>query len=244
MENQARIKKIFDEPEWYLNRTAYNITLRSEIVLEFLGDRRFDSILDIGCGDGSLSRKLLNKNNRLTLLDQSVAMLDIARSRVPAEFASQVRTINGDCTRSELEPGGFDLILCIGVLAYIPDRREFISKIRSFLKPGGTLLIECTDSAHIVSGLVRSYQSLLNLVKPSKASTIIGSSKSVTGICEDLGFRRVSSFRYSLPLPVINKMMSQKSSYNAIRSIYGSARKNSLGWLGNECLYHYELPAR
>jgi 2-polyprenyl-3-methyl-5-hydroxy-6-metoxy-1,4-benzoquinol methylase len=245
-DNATNIKAAFEQPQWYLQRTAFNIGLRAETIAEFLNGASHESILDIGCGDGSLSLQLLDASNRVTFLDQSEAMLDIVRSRVPAKFSSQIRTLNTGFMEASLGANSFDLIICVGVLAYIQiqDRRDFINKIKGLLKPGGTLILECTDGPHLVSRIGRGYASLVRILKPSKMRTIVGASAKVLSICRELGFELQGSYRYSLPLPGISKFMSQKTSYNAIRTIYRTARTNRLSWLGNECLYHFKLPAK
>ena len=243
-DNVTCIKEAFEQPQWYLRRTAFNIGLRAETVAEFLNGTCYDSILDIGCGDGSLSLQLLNSSSHVTFLDQSQAMLNIVRSRVPIKFSSQINTLNAGFMEARLEPESFDLIICVGVLAYIQiqDRRDFINKIKSLLKPGGALILECTDGPHLVSRIGRVYASLVRILRPSKMRTIVGSSAKVLSICRELEFEIQGSYRYSLPLPGISKFISQKASYNAIRTIYGAAGTNRLSWLGNECLYHLKLP--
>ncbi|HMD55332.1 MAG TPA: class I SAM-dependent methyltransferase [Phycisphaerae bacterium] len=244
IDNVTHIKEAFEQPGWYLQRTAYNITLRTETVAEFLNGIRCDSILDIGCGDGSLSLHLLNEDNHVTFLDQSQTMLGIVRSRVPAQLSTQINTLNSGFMEAKLVPDSFDLIICVGVLAYIQvqDRRDFINKIKSLLKPGGLLILECTDGPHIISRIGRGYASLVKILKPSKMRTIVGSSSKVLEICRELGFELQGTFRYSLPLPIISKLMSQKTSYDAIRRIYGSAKTNHRPSLGNECLYYFRIP--
>jgi ubiquinone/menaquinone biosynthesis C-methylase UbiE len=67
-----------------------------ETVDRVVQGKQYSEILDIGCGDGSISVPLLNSNCRLTLLDVSPGMLSIARSRVPEELSSRVKFVNQD----------------------------------------------------------------------------------------------------------------------------------------------------
>jgi 2-polyprenyl-3-methyl-5-hydroxy-6-metoxy-1,4-benzoquinol methylase len=240
-DNNRLIKEAFEQPQWYLQGTAYNIKLRVETIVAFLGKDKFQAVLDIGCGDGSLSLPLLDANTRITFLDQSQAMLQLVRSRVPLELSSRVQTINSNFMTSQLEAQTFDLILCVGVLAYVEQRRDFIAKIKASLKPGGVLIIECTDGPHFVNRLVVAYHALRRAFRPAKMKTVVRSSAELISICEDLGFVRCASYRYSLPLPVLRKLMSQSFSYRAIRFIFGAATRNRNAWLGNECIYRFKL---
>jgi 2-polyprenyl-3-methyl-5-hydroxy-6-metoxy-1,4-benzoquinol methylase len=242
VDNASKIKQAFEQPQWYLQRTAYNIGIRAETVLEYITEMP-ESVLDIGCGDGSLSRGLLNGRNRLTLLDQSQTMLDLAHSRIPKESIGQVETVNANFTEAQLKPQSFDLILCVGVLAYIEieARPRFIERIKSLLKPGGSLIIECTDGPHFINRLVVMYRTFRYWLKPNRMRTVVGSSAQVVAICKDLGFDLAGSFRYCLPLPLMGHLMSQSASYRAIRSIFGTAAHNRNAFFGNECIYHFKL---
>ena len=74
------IKRAFEQPQWYLTKTAYNIKVRIETIKEFVNGQSPKNILDIGCGDGSLSLHLLTTDNHITLLDRSKRMMEIACS--------------------------------------------------------------------------------------------------------------------------------------------------------------------
>jgi ubiquinone/menaquinone biosynthesis C-methylase UbiE len=242
IDNASRIKQAFEQPQWYLQKTAYNITIRVETVREFVAGCP-EAVLDIGCGDGSLSRGLLNGHNRLTLLDQSQTMLGLARSRIPEGWCGRIQSVNANFMEAELERQSFDLILCVGVLAYVEveRRRDFIERIKSLLKPGGSLIIECTDGPHFISRFVVFYNTLRHWMKPNRMRTIVGSSAQVVAVCEDMGFELAGSFRYCLPLAPMRKLMSQKVSYKAVRFLFGTAIRNRNAFLGNECIYNFKL---
>src|SRR5215475_888055 len=91
-----QVKSFFEKPEGYLAGRGYNIEIRAEAVGQFVRNAKFERILDVGCGDGSMSVQLLNATKRLTLVDVSSKMLSIAQARVPEEFSGQVETFNDD----------------------------------------------------------------------------------------------------------------------------------------------------
>ncbi len=85
---------------------------------------RFTSILDVACGTGFLTQCL---RGRVTGLDQSAAMLAIARSRVP--LAGFVR---GDALRLPFRSGQFDGLVAAHFYGHLDEtaRRVFLSEAR------------------------------------------------------------------------------------------------------------------
>src|ERR1700757_3431688 len=67
------------------------------------------SILDIGCGAGNYTLKLLEclPDRDVTLIDLSRPMLDRARQRVRSATAGNVTTIQGDIRDIKLANGSF-----------------------------------------------------------------------------------------------------------------------------------------
>jgi ubiquinone/menaquinone biosynthesis C-methylase UbiE len=233
-------KEAFERPRWYLDKTAYNIRIRAETVAEFIQGVRPKAILDIGCGDGSLSVPLLSEENSLTLLDRSREMLSIAATQVPQQLMDHVRFQNDDFMDADIESGNYDLIVCVGVIAYIKDRAGFVRKLYSVLKPGGLLIIECTDSEHFVSAINRVYESIRQGLGGIGFPTVTGSSSDLLEILRKSGFILTGSFRYSLAVPALRRFASQNFCYKAIRAIYGTFANNRRARFGNECLFRLE----
>src|SRR6267143_3126338 len=149
-----QVQSFFEQPQQYLSRRAFEIQIRAETVKELVARSNEKRILDIGCGDGSISLPLLTETTRITLLDLSSSMLAIARSKVPPQVAENVETINQDFAAAQFVPQSFDVVLCIGVLAHVTDPADFIAKMVSLLKPGGCIIVECTDSQHFLTRMV------------------------------------------------------------------------------------------
>ncbi|MGO8675836.1 MAG: class I SAM-dependent methyltransferase [Limisphaerales bacterium] len=238
----AEVAAVFSKPRWYLEGRNYHVRTRTRVVGEMLGDSRFQDALDIGCGDGSISLPLLGPGARLTLLDMSEEMLVIASSRVPECFKAQVKTRQGNFLELELEPEGYDTIFCLGVLAYVDSSKPLIEKLAALLKPGGRLFIECTDSTHPVSVLIRAYGRLARPVLSSRIRTVLHSRVEVLANCAGAGLRLVGTYRYCSPPPVIRKMFSQEFHCRVIHTLFGSATRNRGWWLGNECIFNFARP--
>ena len=70
-----KVRTLFDQRAAYLDRRQLDIRLRRETVDRIVQGKQYSEILDIGCGDGSISMPLLNSSRRLTLIDISSGML-------------------------------------------------------------------------------------------------------------------------------------------------------------------------
>lgn len=232
-------KQAFQSPQWYFHMLGYHIRVRIETVTEFLNGAKFDRILDIGCGDGSISLPLLTKDNRLTLLDMSEGMLARARSRILTNQMDRVEILNGDFMNTRLDSNSYDLIVCIGVLAYIDPVRPFLEKLSYLLKPGGKLIIEWTDGYHFVSRLLRPYHKLMNVFVTPKVQLSIHRSAAIVESLRELGFEVQGSYQYCSPLPVVRRLLSQDVSYRMIRKMHGNVQCNRAAWLGEECIFHF-----
>lgn len=236
------VRSLFREPGWYLKRT-HNNRIRVETLQEFLKNESFSRMLDVGCGDGSLSLPLLTRERHLTLVDFSEAMLSVARSRVPAELAGNVEIRKEDFMAARFSQGDYDLIICVGVLAHADSPSALIKKIVSLLKPGGSLILEQTDASNVMTGITRLMEKPKYFFVPEKYERNRLSSADLRRIVAECGLDLVASFRYSLPLPGMHRLISQNGLYKMIRFAYGAYPHARLPRLGNECLFHLRLKA-
>jgi 2-polyprenyl-3-methyl-5-hydroxy-6-metoxy-1,4-benzoquinol methylase len=102
-------------------------------------------ILDIGCGIGYDSKILSNFGFKVTGIDFSKNVIDIAKSRVDdAEFR------NIDIHNSIIELGKFDGAICLETLDYIlpENMKTVIDNIASVLKSGALLLVSVLDGSN------------------------------------------------------------------------------------------------
>lgn len=104
------------------------------------------NILDIGCGAGNYTLKMLSKLSNLncTLIDLSKPMLDRAFERIRNKTTGHVEIIQGDIRDVELPEKHFDIILAGAVLHHLRDESdwEFVfGKLYHILSAGGCLMI-------------------------------------------------------------------------------------------------------
>ena len=94
------------------------------------------TVLDAGCGTGRYSTMLADRGHEVIGVDQSGAMLDIARKKLPsADFRG------GDLTALPLPGCSVDAVVCALALVHVPDVASALREFARVLRPGGRLII-------------------------------------------------------------------------------------------------------
>jgi cyclopropane fatty-acyl-phospholipid synthase-like methyltransferase len=152
----SRVKAFF-ERGFYLKSRAL-IAMRVDLTRELLGDLHGQRILDLGCGDGSLSLQYV-ASNEVTLVDVTPQMLEAAERNTPPEHRRRVRFVNAALQDfSASEP--FDVVLCVGLLAHLPSIEQGVAKVASLTVRGGRCLLQITDADRWMGRAIHRYSSL------------------------------------------------------------------------------------
>lgn len=150
----AEIRERFDKDvERFSNLdTGQLSTIDAKISLELITEAakrivpNAQQLLDIGCGAGNYSLKMLSKlpNLECTLVDLSGPMLDKALERVSNQTTKKVHVVKGDVREVPLKENHFDIILAGAVLHHLREDHDWettFKKIYGLLKPGGCFMI-------------------------------------------------------------------------------------------------------
>ncbi|MCX5335291.1 MULTISPECIES: bifunctional 2-polyprenyl-6-hydroxyphenol methylase/3-demethylubiquinol 3-O-methyltransferase UbiG [unclassified Streptomyces] len=136
MDWDAEAASFDDEPDHGLRdpevRAAWADRLRS-----WLPGRACD-ILDLGCGTGSLSLLAAEQGHRVTGVDSSPAMVDLARAKLAGRDAA---FLVGDAAMPPVGEQRFDVVLVRHVLWALPDPGRALRHWRELLRPGGRLVL-------------------------------------------------------------------------------------------------------
>jgi SAM-dependent methyltransferase len=121
-------------------RWNHNIQYQS-VVLGAVPDR-CDRALDVGCGEGQLTRALLPFAKHVVGLDVDEASIQHARVQAP----TNVDYLVGDVLSYPLLPASFDLVTSVATLHHMAAAAG-LSRMADLLRPGGVLVvIGCAQS--------------------------------------------------------------------------------------------------
>lgn len=107
-----------------------------EGVLDLLDPQPGELILDLGCGAGQLTSKIVERGARVIGMDASAEMIAQAQSNFPALDCRVA-----DATNFVLHQP-VDAVFSNAVLHWIHDQRSALACIRDALKPGGRFVAE------------------------------------------------------------------------------------------------------
>src|SRR5882724_152074 len=110
-------------------------------MLAAIGDRRFDSFLDLGTGTGRLLELLAPLYRRGVGIDASTDMLAVARANLDRTGVGNAQVRLGDIYHLPFPRDSFDLITVHQVLHYLDDPGRALGEAARVLRPGGRLLI-------------------------------------------------------------------------------------------------------
>ena len=133
-------------------KTGQSAAIDSPLQMDLIASSAFHTnpdakkVLDIGCGAGNYTIKLLEKipNLECTLLDLSIPMLDKARERIQTLTLGKINTIQADIRERNIGIKIFDIVIASAVLHHLRESEEWknvFEKIYDSLVVGGSFWI-------------------------------------------------------------------------------------------------------
>ncbi|HEY0412323.1 MAG TPA: class I SAM-dependent methyltransferase [Allosphingosinicella sp.] len=135
-------------PSDYASNAAFVPALGGPAV-ELLAPQPGELILDLGCGDGVLTQKIMASGARVIGLDASTEMVEAARSRGVDAFVADAQAL--DLEGQAARFGQFDAAFSNAALHWMLDPDAVASGVFAVLKPGGRFVGEMGGEGNVAT---------------------------------------------------------------------------------------------
>jgi len=158
---QGQVRNFNSESEeWFENYNGaphnifqFDLQVREALVLKTIKDlaqkNGFARVAEIGCGSCNVLGDTQLHSAQKVGIDFSKQMLEIGKKNY-----DEIALVNGDSNFLPLKECQFDLVLCLGVVQYIPSYTDAIRELSRILKPGGCLILT-VPSKHSIFNIYR-----------------------------------------------------------------------------------------
>ena len=120
-----------------------------QVLLDAL-PRHADTVLDVGCGEGTLARELRGKSKYVKGIDLDEASIELARN-LPSDG---IDYIAGDFLSYPFQPASFDAVLSVATLHHV-DAEVGLRRMAQLVRPGGLVgVIGLARDTTLVDGVI------------------------------------------------------------------------------------------
>jgi trans-aconitate 2-methyltransferase len=128
--------------QWNADDYARNSSAQETWAMELIDKlklRGYESVLDIGCGDGRITDKIAQylTSGCVVGIDQSENMIRRASDFKRVNLSFRVMDVMALCLEQE-----FDIAYSNAVMHWVKDHRTVLQEVRKHLKPGGRILFQ------------------------------------------------------------------------------------------------------
>jgi 2-polyprenyl-3-methyl-5-hydroxy-6-metoxy-1,4-benzoquinol methylase len=96
------------------------------------------ALLDFGCGQGELLRRLVDRFDRVTGVDVTDKALELSRERLAGSTKASLYKYEDHMPGME---GGFDWVTCLDVLEHVKDPGTVLNELNGLMARGGGLIV-------------------------------------------------------------------------------------------------------
>ena len=121
--------RTFDEKRFGGPIGSLVASAQAKTLADFVGRIQHRRILDVGTGTGRAALLFARGGARVTGIDASEQMLQVARDRAAAEGVTSIRFQLGDAHYLDFPDRSFDVVCCLRVLMHTPRWMKVISEL-------------------------------------------------------------------------------------------------------------------
>jgi len=195
--HQAEAWNGYEGAHWAGHQTRYdNLNdAANEPLLAAARIKDTDSVLDIGCGNGRLTRLAAGRGASALGVDLSVPMLERARASAAEEGLDNVSFVQGDAQVYPFPEAGFDVALSRFGVMFFADPVAAFHNIGRALRPGGRLAFVCPQAfsrmeQSVIFSAVAEHVPLPDMSQDTKTGPAsFADPEHTTGLLRDAGFK-------------------------------------------------------
>ena len=180
----------------------FNFQQRLRLACE-LGGASSGRLLDCAAGTGEITCALLKSGrfNHATVVDVSPAMLKSAKDLLTSQIKNaELEFVQSDVFNFKPTDSGFDLIVCLGLIAHTGRLDILLPHLRSMLAPGGRIILQTTLTDHLGARVVRALTARTELTRRGYRISWF-SQQNISDACDRAGLRILEKRRHTLGVP-------------------------------------------
>jgi trans-aconitate methyltransferase len=187
-------------PENYAENASF-VPALGNAVLALLDPKPGERILDLGCGDGVLTEKLVAAGAKVVGVDASAEMITAAKAR-----GLDAHVVDGQALTFNAE---FDAVFSNAALHWMLNPEPVVAGVYRALKPGGRFVAECGGFGNIaaIRTGIRAVLALHGYSLPEKDSQFYPTAEQYAGLLDAAGFTRIEAKIIPRPTPLPTGMV-------------------------------------
>ena len=181
---------------------SFNFQKRLTLACELAGASA-GRLLDCAAGTGEITCALLESGrfSHATVVDISPAMLQSAKELLTSQITNaELEFVHSDVFNFKPSNSGFDLVLCLGLIAHVGRLDTLLPHLKSLLTPGGRIILQTTLTDHVGTRIVRALSERRELAQRGYRMSWF-SQRDIADACHGAGLRILQTRRHSLGIP-------------------------------------------
>lgn len=180
-------------------------------------------ILDVGCGTGLFVNEIFRRGYKAFGIDYSFEMLESSKNICSIQLDKRAILSQADLESLPFKNSSFDVVVCLGVVAYLLDLDKAFKELVRILKSDGILMLSIVNKARLINRM-----DIPLLFKNQVQKMILKYKLPFYKVSEETE-NRLTRKTYSIPY-IINVMRR----YNFVVSEYKTVPLGLLTFLGKE----------